>query len=60
MPNRDESEAEQYYRHKNAARRKRKVFRAGAATACCGIPCLLTSTLILGLMSATLLLLVRI
>jgi hypothetical protein len=60
MPHKDESEADEYYRHKNAARRKRKVVRAGATTACCGLPCLLTSTLILGLMSTALVLLVRI
>jgi hypothetical protein len=40
-----ESEAEEYYRHKNAARRQRKVARAVGTTACCGIPCLLTSIL---------------
>jgi hypothetical protein len=42
----DESEAEKYYRRKNAAQKKRKIGRAIGTTACCGIPCLLTSTLI--------------
>jgi hypothetical protein len=40
----DESQAEEYYRHKNAVRRKRKVGRAVGTTACSGLPCLLTST----------------
>jgi len=42
----DESQAEEYYRHKNAARKKRKIGRAIGTTACCGIPCVLTSALI--------------
>lgn len=46
----EESEAEQYFRHKNKARRKRKVGRAAATQACCGIPCLLTAMAIAGLM----------
>ena len=42
----DESQSEEYYRHKNAARKKRKIGRAIGTTAWCGIPCLITSTLI--------------
>jgi hypothetical protein len=47
-----ESEAEKYYRRKNRAARKRKIGRAAATTACCGIPCLLTATLLIGMVVA--------
>jgi len=42
----DESQAEEYYRNKNSARKKRKIGRAVGTTACCGIPCVFTSALI--------------
>jgi len=48
------AESENYFRRKNAAQRKRKIGRAVGTTACCGLPCLISLTLMLVL--ATLLL----
>jgi hypothetical protein len=48
------AESEKYFRRKNAAQRKRKIGRAVGTTACCGLPCLISLTLMLVL--ATLLL----
>jgi hypothetical protein len=55
-----QSASEQYYAGKLRGQRHRRAARLIGTTACCGIPCLLTTTLVLGLMSAALLFLARI
>jgi hypothetical protein len=47
-------ESEKYFRRKNAAQRKRKIGRALGTTACCGFPCLISLTLMLGVLATLL------
>jgi hypothetical protein len=49
------AESEKYFRRKNAAQRKRKIGRALGTTACCGLPCLISLTLMLGVLATLLL-----
>jgi hypothetical protein len=53
------AESEKYFKRKNAARRKRKIGRAIGTQACCGIPCLISLTLMLGVLATVLLALTR-
>jgi hypothetical protein len=53
------TESEKYFKRKNAAQRKRKIGRAVGTTACCGIPCLISLTLMLAVLATLLLALPR-